>query len=159
MSVKHKLPLSQITAIPKKVGRDAEKAIAKAIPIMGRVLLDEAKSLTTAAGIKDTGAYLKGWKVIELGKSLQLVNTAPHAGVIETGAKFSKMPPVKKIMPWVRRKLPDVLPQERRAVAFLIARKIKKTGLPAYAILSKTISNTSNKLRTILQLALRSGLK
>jgi len=159
VSVKKKLPLSQISAIPKKVGRDAEKAIAKAIPIMGRVPLDEAKSLTTSAGIKDTGAYLKGWKVIELGKSLQLVNTTPYAGVIEAGAKFRKMPPLKKIIPWVRRKMPDTRAIERRKIAFLIARKIKQRGLPAYNILSKTVENTSTKLRMILQLALRSGLK
>lgn len=159
MSVKKTIPLSEITKIPRTLSKKATTSLERAVSAIGRLLLAEANSLSTSANIKDTGAYAKGWKIVEFAKSVQLVNTVAYAGVIENGAKYKKTPPVKKLIPWVRRKMPDVRAIERRRIAFAIAKKIQKNGIEGKFILRQTIANTTARTRAILEMALRSGLK
>lgn len=160
MSARKVMSYNDMVRLPRTLSKNMAKEVERATKQIAKLLLSEAKAFTTAANVKDTGLYAKSWKVVEFGKSVQLVNTAPYAGVIENGAKFpGKMPPVRALMPWVRRKLPDVLPQERRSIAFAIARKIKRTGIEGKGIMADTLRYSEQQVTEILQAAIAKATK
>jgi hypothetical protein len=85
----------------------------------------------------DRGGYTRAWKASVEGRSLTIYNQAPYAAVIEHGRRpGGRMPPVKALVPWVRRKL-GVGDAEAQSVAFLVARKIARDGTPGKQILSR----------------------
>ena len=54
----------------------------------------------------DTGLYAQSWDMTVLEKSVILGNTAPHAPIIEFGARpFT--PPIKPLLEWAKRVLQD----------------------------------------------------
>lgn len=160
MSARKSISFDDMVRLPRTMSKNLAKEMERATKQIAKVLLATANQQTASAGIKDTGLYAKSWKVVEFGRSAQLVNTAPYAGVIEVGAVYrGKGPPVSKIIPWVRRKLPGVLPQERKRVAFAVARKIKRTGLPGYLILQNTLEAAQPQIDAILQAAVAKGVK
>jgi hypothetical protein len=123
--------------------RDAHLDAANAT--LRLVLLD-----TDAAGLVDMGSYKAGWQVRELADETRLENNAPHAGVIEGGARpFT--PPLQPLIDWVERKagdlgiaskpfggrasLSDAQRAEAKRIAYAIQQKFKREGIkPRYVM-------------------------
>lgn len=87
----------------------------------------------------DRGGYARGWKVsLSVGeKTLTIYNQAPYSSVIEQGRRpGARQPPTKALVPWVRRKL-GIGRRQAEGVAFLVARKIGRDGIPGKLILTR----------------------
>lgn len=92
------------------------------------------------AGITDTGAYRKGFKVVKAGLGSRVENSAPHAGVIERGARphFVGARVRAMIARWARRKL-GLSKKEAESAAYAIAHKISVQGSKAHYIVRDAI--------------------
>lgn len=101
--------------------------------------LAHAVKLTNEAKLVDVGHFKRSWKVVRLANGgAQLVNDAPHAGVLEYGRRAGKkMPPLAPLVLWCRRKM-GLSEEEAKRAAFVIARKIAKDGTKPHRIMSKT---------------------
>lgn len=93
------------------------------------------------ASPKDTGQYANSWDFQEDEKRMILGNFAPHAGIIEFGARpFS--PPIGPLLAWAKRVLkdasqpPDYSPEVRR-LAYGVRAKIQQKGMMPRSILQK----------------------
>ena len=110
---------------------------------MGREIVARAKALAPV----DTSNYrgslrnrvrLRGFDQVDV-----LVDAgARYAAVIEKGRRAgARMPPVRALIPWVRRNL-GVTGARARGVAFAVARKIVRRGLPAQNVLKRATEET-----------------
>jgi len=102
---------------------DTEKATRKA--------MFRGKALLTRRTPVDTGQMKNSWQV----KGDILLNDAPHAGVIEEGARPHKVSKegIEAIARWAQRRL-GVSEEEARGVAFGVARKLAKEGQKGHYI-------------------------
>jgi hypothetical protein len=57
----------------------------------------------------DTGDYKSSWRAVknDIRGGVDLINDAPHAGIIEQGAR-PHMPPLQPLIDWARRKAADI---------------------------------------------------
>lgn len=64
-------------------------------------------TMTKKLGKVHMGQYRASWRVVRDGDGYTIINDAPHAGVIELGARPHKVSPegVEAIREWVRRKV------------------------------------------------------
>lgn len=90
------------------------------------------------------------------------LNLEPYWKYLENGRKPGKMPPVEKILQWV--KVKPVLPRERngkvptqKQLAFLIARKIGREGTKPTHLLQKTMDDM--KLKKLVTAAVLKVMK
>ncbi len=108
-----------------------------------------------AASPVDTGLYAQSWRMTDTEKSVILGNDAPHAPIIEFGARpFS--PPIEPLLAWAKRVLgdssqpPDYSP-EVRSLAWGVKKKIEREGMAPKSILGnmldKIIDNIIAELR------------
>lgn len=132
----------------------------------------------------DRGTYRRSFKASDVDGGVVLYNFAPHAPVIERGRRPNgRMPPVDVIAAWVRRKgigstfvgpvrqavratsalggrkktvggRKGAVAAQQRGIAFLIARKIAKRGLPAHHIMDRTVE----QLTPIVEKAIEEAL-
>lgn len=137
------------SSIKKQILANAPKICEK----IGKVLLNEAKAQTLAAGAVASKTYLKGWRVKRRGNlSMYLSNVAGYSGFVERGRGAStKMPPMSKIMFWAKRKLGITNLYRLRRVAFAIAKAIKANGVKGRMILAKTIAAAQPKIDAIIR--------
>jgi hypothetical protein len=109
-------------------------------------------------GAVDTEAFLKGWKVESSGLETAVRNRAKHAVFVEEGRKAGRPPPVRALIPWVRRKLGP--PTELLgAVAFLVARAIGRRGLWGRFILAGAIQKIDKIHTAAVSKALEKALR
>lgn len=91
--------------------------------------------LVDGAGVTDTGVYRRSFKVIRSADGLgaTVENHAPHAGVLERGARphFVGAKVRAMIARWARRKL-GLSQKEAIAAAWAIAYKISREGSKAH---------------------------
>jgi hypothetical protein len=88
-----------------------------------------------ATGRVNTGNFRRNWRSRAIDVGAEIFNNAPYAGVIEYGRrKGARQPPSEPIARWVQRKLGKSR-EESQSIAFLIARKIARDGIPAQHIL------------------------
>lgn len=99
------------------------------------VVLGLAKSLPGLAERSpvDTGHYASSWDMTWNEKQALIGNTAPHAPIIEFGARPFN-PPIKPLLAWAKRVLndPSQPPQYSprvRALAYGTAAKIRERGI------------------------------
>jgi len=86
-----------------------------------------------------SGDYRRRWTVADTDQGATLYNPLPYAAVIEHGRRpGARMPPTDVIQRWVVAKR-IAKPKEARSVAFLIARKIAKDGIPAKKVLERAV--------------------
>lgn len=92
----------------------------------------------------DRAEYRRSWQTRSTDDGAQVYSTSPYASVIEWGRRpGARMPPVKAIAAWVARKgLVSGRTQSDRegaaaGLAFAIARKIARQGLPAKRVLER----------------------
>ena len=110
---------------------------------------DKYRKILETDGIKATGGMQEFTTEFELNdeKFVLYFNMPEYWKYVEYGRKPGKFPPIDKIRQWIKVKpvLPrpgknGKLPTENQ-LAFLIARKIAKKGIPATHSLSKTVNN------------------
>jgi len=91
----------------------------------------------------DTGAYASSWDLSETEKSIILGNFAPHASIIEFGARpFT--PPIVPLLQWAKRVLkdpsqPPYYSPEVRALAYGTRAKIQDEGMKPRRVLEYAI--------------------
>ncbi len=161
MSAKGRISFEDMVKLPRTMSKGMAKEMERAVHKIGLYLLSEAIQFSNAAKLKDdTKLFRKSWKVVEFGRSIQLVNTAPYAAAIELGSKYpGKGPPIAALIPWVRRRLPGVRAIQRRRIAFAIAKKIKRDGIPGKFILEDTLKYSGDVITDILDAALAKSVK
>ena len=96
-----------------------------------------------AASPVDTGSYAASWDFTETEKSIILGNFAPHAAIIEKGARpFT--PPIGPLLAWAKRVLKSSSqPPDYESKVWALARytqnKIKDEGMKPRNVLEKMI--------------------
>jgi hypothetical protein len=104
----------------------------------------------------DTGLFAQSWDLQESEKSILLGNYAPHAPIIEYGARPFK-PPLGPLLHWAKRVLqdPSQYPFSDRvwALAKYTQQKIEKVGMKPHNIMEKAIpkimENVKEELRQL----------
>jgi hypothetical protein len=91
----------------------------------------------------DTGQYASSWSFTSDEKSVILGNFAPHAPIIENGARPFK-PPIGPLLAWAKRVLGDSSQPPNYsnhvwALAVYTQKKIEKEGMKPRAILEKAM--------------------
>ena len=71
------------------------------------------------------------------------------AAAVELGTR-PHMPPVQALVPWVQEKL-GVPAKDARSVAFLVARKIARSGTPAQAPFQRTLQRQASALQRLFE--------
>lgn len=85
----------------------------------------------------DTGLYKNSFKV----SGTSVTNEAPHAGIIELGARphAVSMHGIQSLAGWVRRKLGVKDEKRALAIAYAIAEKIKKHGQKPHYVMRDSL--------------------
>ena len=138
--------------------RDASKEIGKyadthLLQMKAAVISGIARSLPDLikASPVDTGLYAQSWDMIETEKSVFLGNYAPHAPIIERGARpFT--PPLKPLLEWAKRVTgdPGQPPEYSKhvwALANYTRNKIKQYGMEPKHIMENAIPNILENIR------------
>ena len=91
----------------------------------------------------DTGQYANSWDVTLTEQSAILGNFAPHASVIERGARPFK-PPIGPLLAWAKRVLgssaqPPKYDSEVWGLAIGVQKKIEKEGMQPKNVLEKAL--------------------
>lgn len=143
------------------------KDFAKEFKNFQKMALQEQKA-TVAKGIIDyypelirnspidTGLFAQSWDLVEAEKSILLGNYAPHAPMIEYGARPFK-PPLGPLLAWAKRVTGDPSPYPYSDRVWALARytqmKIEKVGMKPHNIMEKAIpqivENIKNELRRL----------
>jgi hypothetical protein len=86
----------------------------------------------------DMGQMKNSWRVIKT----DIVNDAPHAGIIEEGARPHKVNAagIASLTAWARRKL-GVNEKEAKGIAFAIAKKLEKEGQKGHFIVRDSVDD------------------
>lgn len=138
------------------------KDLAKEIGAMPNAMLDQIKVATRKGLLRaiphmvakspvDTGQYAASWDFTETEKSMILYNSAPHAAIIEYGARpFT--PPIGPLLMWAKRVLkdpsqpPDYSPKVR-SLAYGVRAKIQAEGMKPRKILENEIPTILNFIK------------
>lgn len=80
-----------------------------------------------------------------------IVNPIIYHDPVEEGRQPGRMPPIEALIPWVGSKLGVPPGPERRAVAFLVARKIGRRGTPAQRMVEEGWEETRRQIRPKLK--------
>lgn len=103
----------------------------------------------------DTGLYAQSWGVEETENSVQIGNTAPHAPIIEFGAR-PHTPPIGPLLAWAKRVLKDPsqppnYSQEVWRLALGVQKKIQAQGQAPRSILRDNTDKIIDNIRTELE--------
>ncbi len=113
-------------------------------------LLKNMKTLVEASPV-DTGLYAQSWDLILTEKSAVLGNYAPHAAIIEFGARPFR-PPMKPLLDWARRVLKKAeYDSHVWALAKYTQNKIAEQGMKPRHILTDTLDKIVNDIRINLR--------
>lgn len=102
------------------------KATEEILKDAGNVFVKRLQEQFDAKGLNDTGQARNSLSSSVSGKTLK-IDGLLRTVVLVTGRVPGKFPPMEPIRAWVRRKL-VVAEEEVESVAFLIARKIARSG-------------------------------
>ena len=99
----------------------------------------------------DTGEYANSWDTEERPDMLILGNFAPHAPIIELGARPFK-PPIKPLLDWAKRVLKDSSQPPNysnrvKSLAYATQKKIQEEGMEPKHILKNSIKNILEEMR------------
>lgn len=125
-----------VRLVPGTLDTDLAKA-ARRTPAEMHALITEIIQIGRTNIVKRTpvgwSGALRGGYAVEVTQSIGrtrgvILNPIIYHDVVEDGRRPGKMPPVEALIPWVASKLGVPPGPERRAIAFLIARKIGRQG-------------------------------
>lgn len=139
MSTQRTVKLSELSAL---LGEAVEKNIAATKAGVASGCYRSLPDLVQHSPV-DTGQYAQSWDVVVTDLEVTIGNFAPHAGVIEFGARpFT--PPIKPLLEWAKRVLgdasqpPDYSP-EVWGLARGVQKKISEEGMKPKAIMSEAL--------------------
>lgn len=128
--------------------------LSKALTGFGNVSLEKQRKAVASGMLQsipdlvndspvDTGLYAQSWSFTSLEKSAILGNTAPHAPIIERGAR-PFVPPIGPLLRWAKRVLQDPsqppnFSSEVWALAKGTQNKIAKEGMQPRHVLERNI--------------------
>jgi len=103
----------------------------------------------------DTGLFAQSWDLQETEKSILLGNYAPHAPIIEYGARPFK-PPLTPLLQWAKRVTGDSSQPPKYsdrvwALAIYTQKKIEKVGMKPHNIMEKAIPNIIQNIKEELR--------
>ena len=139
--------LDQLRKDARTTVPDAVKAIRTAVKLTGpRAVQAEIQKITQQP--VDRGGYKRSFRFEDIEGGATAYNFALHAPIIEWGRrKGAKAPPLDVITAWVLRKglssrssrsfATDSQWRAARQIAFVIARAIKRRGLPAHLVMTR----------------------
>lgn len=143
---------------------EAVKTIRRVVKLHGPRLVQAEISELTKPPV-DRGTYRRSFKFEDTKDGAVAYNFAPYAPVIEFGRRPGmKAPPLAAIMAWIERKGigRQMGPKQRgpggrsavlrrkaqvRGLAYVIARQIKRRGLPALLILQHAAHNIDAEIQ------------
>lgn len=120
---------------------DAVATIRRTVKLHGPRLIQEEISQIQPNAPVDRGTYRRSWKFEDIPGGATVYNFTPYAAVIEDGRRpGAKAPPLAVIQAWLLRKgivkgRGKTAAANARAMAFVVARAIKRRGLPGRHIL------------------------
>jgi hypothetical protein len=128
----------------------AEKDIEKYKKSVIDALLKNLQTVVKSSPI-DTGLYAQSWDLIIEEKQALLGNYAPHAPIIEFGARPFR-PPLKPLLDWARRVLnkPE-FDEHVWALAKYTQGKIEREGMKPRHILTNALDLILNDIRINLR--------
>jgi len=141
------------------VVEDAVAEIRRTVKLHGPRLVQEEIASISPPPV-DRTIYRRSWKFEDIPHGAVIYNYSKHGAIIEEGRRpGAKAPPIAVIADWVRRKKlvrgsGRAAEAEIRQAAFLIARAIKRRGLPARHVLQLA----SRRLEPIVRQALERRL-
>lgn len=115
------------------------RARVRALTRLASGFREDAANEIRARGLVDRGRLVQGLaeRVNPLKLEARIVGTAKHTRPVLAGRRpGARMPPIKPLQRWARRKL-GVPAKEARGVAFLIARAIQRRGIPPQDFVSR----------------------
>lgn len=152
--------LRDFRATMQALGARADKAVNAGLlstALRARVIMVQE---TQEKRVMNIGTYQRGWKadVLKTERAVKVYNLTPYAGVIEKGRRAgARQPPSEPLARWAQRKLG--LPYKRaRSVGFLIARAIKRRGIPGKFVLRDAIPKLEAAFETEMTRELRRAL-
>jgi hypothetical protein len=134
----------------KEFPKFMEKTIQEQKTITAKAIVDYFPKLVKSSPV-DTGLYAQSWDLIEEEKAIILGNYAPHAPIIEFGARpFT--PPLGPLLIWAKRVLKDPsLPPNYSAQVWQLAigtqRKIEAVGMEPKHIMENGINAILENIR------------
>lgn len=131
------------------------KNLRKQLEIVGVQSIQFLIKYLVEKGKQDTGKLISGlsYKVIEdtNGLLLQIISKEKYFDVVDGGRRRgAKMPPIKPIQSWVKRKGIIIGKNTSEQTAFIIARSISKKGIKGIKAKDKMIQNVINNSELIL---------
>jgi len=103
----------------------------------------------------DTGLFAQSWDLIESERSIVLGNYAPHAAIVENGARpFT--PPIAPLLAWAKRVLQDGSQEPNYssrvwALAKYTQNKISRVGMEPKHILEDALPKIINQIKDELE--------
>lgn len=89
-----------------------------------------------STGAANTGYFINRWRVLRTKDGAIIKNVTPYGPVIDGGRRRgAKMPPLKPLIAWLRRRLGKSA-EEAKRMAYPVARAIARRGLKARKILT-----------------------
>lgn len=131
-----------IDQIGKELGLNISKRVEEYKAAVVRACIDALPLLVQKSPV-DTGQYAASWDVFVGDLYVAIGNYAPHAPIIEYGARPFR-PPLRPLLEWAKRVLkdpsqpPDFSPKVW-ALATATQRAIEQRGMPPKNVLGSTI--------------------
>lgn len=132
------------------IGAEPDRQIPQIKKAVYEGCLQSLPHLVKASPV-DTGQYAASWDFTVTENAAIIGNFAPHAAIIENGARpFS--PPIKPLLEWAKRVLndssqpPNYSPEVRR-LAYGVRAKIQENGMMPKKILEKEMPNIINRIK------------
>jgi hypothetical protein len=122
-----------------------QKALQEAGALMVKTLQQELRR----SGKVATGNLVKSISFKISGNSITL-SGLPYLKWVDEGRKPGKMPPVSKILPWVRVKKITFSGKTQEQTAWGIAKSIGKKGIKATGVIASTRKKTSKQVSKII---------
>ena len=124
--------------------QEADRLLAKAGM---KIVAESQRNLRKDPNSNNTGALSNSGRVLKQGPmSYQAGFEISYAEYVENGRPPGKMPPVKMIAEWAKKKL-GIDDKVKMSVGYVIARKIAASGTKAKHFFSEAIETVSKSLK------------
>ena len=105
----------------------------------------EASAKTKPHRPRATGTFERSFVVVKLPNGAAVANSARHARFVEVGRRKGRQPPIKPLVEWIIRKR-LARPGRARHLAFMVARKIARTGTPGKFVFRRALPKIAKRV-------------
>lgn len=157
--VSFKVAAARLRGLPLVVQKAAQQQVYMTLFMHGNLLVAEEIARTNPPPVS-TGEYQRSWYAAPTAEGAKFFNPLPYAAVIEHGRrKGAKQPPLGPLQRWAYLKGLAASEEEARGIAFAIARKISREGLPAKNVLERTAARFPEFLDVEVPQKIREALR